>query len=76
MQKWADNVKNVQEDGRVNLAIVAANNHYAGFGPGTVNVFRNMLGLSEGKCEDKEEEQQQQFQPHDMKQRSVSEFLS
>jgi hypothetical protein len=63
MQKWADNVKNIQEDGRVNLAIVAANNHYAGFGPGTVNVFRNMLGLSEGKWEDKEEEQQQQFQP-------------
>ena len=26
------------EDERVKLAIVAANNHYAGFGPGTVNV--------------------------------------
>jgi hypothetical protein len=25
----------------INLAIVAANNHYAGFGPGTANLFRS-----------------------------------
>jgi uncharacterized protein YecE (DUF72 family) len=31
----------------VSLAIVAANNHYAGFGPGTANMFRKMVGLSE-----------------------------
>ena len=24
----------------INLAIIAANNHYAGFGPGTANIFR------------------------------------
>ena len=30
-----------------NLAIVAANNHYAGFGSGTANTFRKMLDLSE-----------------------------
>jgi hypothetical protein len=37
-----------QEQGsRLNLAIVAANNHYAGFGPGTANTFRKMLDLSE-----------------------------
>jgi hypothetical protein len=35
MQKWADNIKTV-EDERIKLAIIAANNHYAGFGPGTV----------------------------------------
>jgi hypothetical protein len=29
----------------VNLAIVAANNHYAGFGPATANTFRQLLGL-------------------------------
>jgi uncharacterized protein YecE (DUF72 family) len=29
----------------VRFSIVAANNHYAGFGPGTVNVFRQLLGL-------------------------------
>jgi hypothetical protein len=34
---------------------VSANNHYAGFGPGTANIFRKMLELSEatwGKQED------------------------
>jgi hypothetical protein len=30
-----------------NLAIVSANNHYAGFGPGPANLFRKMMGLSE-----------------------------
>ncbi len=30
---------------RLNLAIVAANNHYAGFGPRIANTFRKMLGL-------------------------------
>jgi uncharacterized protein YecE (DUF72 family) len=29
------------------LAIVAANNHYAGFGPATANSFRKMVGLEE-----------------------------
>ena len=30
----------------------AANNHYAGFGPGTANMFRKMVGLSELSWED------------------------
>src|SRR6266699_3727787 len=34
MEKWADNIKGIQDE-RIKLAIVAANNHYAGFGPGT-----------------------------------------
>jgi uncharacterized protein YecE (DUF72 family) len=46
MQKWAESIKTI-EDERVRLAIITANNHYAGFGPGTVNIFRNMLGLPE-----------------------------
>jgi hypothetical protein len=29
----------------INLAIVTANNHYAGFGPETANIFRKMIGL-------------------------------
>ncbi|NAL78601.1 hypothetical protein [Nitrososphaera sp. AFS] len=29
--------------------VIAANNHYAGFGPGTANISRNMLGLSDAK---------------------------
>jgi len=36
-----------EENMNINLAIVAANNHYAGFGSGTVNTFRKMLDLSE-----------------------------
>jgi hypothetical protein len=31
MHKWAENIKSVQDE-RIKLAIVAANNDYAGFG--------------------------------------------
>ena len=78
MQKWANDIKKVEEQG-VNLAIIAANNHYAGFGPGTVNILRKMLGLPEAKWEEKQEEEQQQKQKypsHDLKQRTLSDFLS
>ena len=34
------------------FSIVAANNHYAGFGPGTVNIFRQLLDLEEVKWGD------------------------
>ena len=52
MKKWASKVRRViKEEGRgrgsINLAIVSANNHYAGFGPGTANIFRKMVGLPE-----------------------------
>jgi uncharacterized protein YecE (DUF72 family) len=70
MQKWADNIKTIENE-RIKLAIIAANNHYAGFGPGTVNIFRNMLGLSEAKWEEKEEGQEQErtnTPPVDLKQ--------
>jgi uncharacterized protein YecE (DUF72 family) len=76
MQKWAENIKTV-EDERIKLAIIAANNHYAGFGPGSVNVFRNMLGLPEAKWQDREEgHEQEQYSVHDFKQRTLSDFLS
>jgi len=54
MEKWAENIKNIQENEHIKLAIVAANNHYAGFGPGTANVFRNMSGSPEAKSQDRE----------------------
>ena len=76
MEKWAGNIKNVQGDERIKLAIVAANNHYAGFGPGTMNIFRNMLGLPEAKWEEKEEKQHDPHQSYELKQRSMSDFLS
>ena len=59
MEKWAENIKTV-EDERIKLAIIAANNNYAGFGPGTANMFRNMLGMQEAKWEDRGEEQQKE----------------
>jgi hypothetical protein len=36
-----------QQRQKLNLTIVAANNHYAGFGPGTANIFRKMVGVPE-----------------------------
>ncbi len=77
MQKWAENIKTVQDE-RIKLAIVTANNHYAGFGPGTANVFRNMLGLPEAKWEDTGKDQEQDASPQDdldVKQSTLSDFL-
>lgn len=39
--------------------MIAANNHYAGFGPGTANLFRKMVGLSELSWEDQLKIQEQ-----------------
>ncbi len=51
MKKWTRFLKRARDDedqrDRLNLAIVAVNNHYAGFGPGTASTFRKMLDLSE-----------------------------
>ena len=75
MQKWAENTKAVQDE-RIRLAIVTANNHYAGFGPGTANMFRNMLGLPEAKWEESGEEQEQEaLDDLDVKQSTLSDFL-
>ena len=77
MERWAEKMKTVQDE-RTKLAIIAANNHYAGFGPGTVNVFRNMLGLQEAKWEDRREQQEQEAGPQDdldAKQSTLSDFL-
>jgi uncharacterized protein YecE (DUF72 family) len=55
MKKVARNFKDDTDEGKlsgVKFAIVAANNHYAGFGPGTVNIFRQLLGLDELKWGD------------------------
>ena len=47
MAKWVDRLKEVQKYERnVKMGMVAANNHYAGFGPSTSNAFREMLGLN------------------------------
>jgi hypothetical protein len=61
MKRWASKIKRViKEQGRrknINLAIVAANNHYAGFGPGTANIFRKMtIGLPEATWSKEEDD--------------------
>jgi hypothetical protein len=64
MKQWADELKKVDTGkirGRrkeVNLAMIAANNHYAGFGPGTANLFRKMVGLSELSWENRNQLQE------------------
>ncbi len=42
---WSESLDRVKDN--ATLAIVAANNHYAGFGPATANSFRKMVGLEE-----------------------------
>lgn len=49
MKSWAAKVKKISE---VPLAIVVQNNHYAGFGPGSANMFRKMVGLPEATFEE------------------------
>lgn len=55
MKKVARNFTDDTDRGNmsgVKFSIVAANNHYAGFGPGTVNIFRQLIGLEEVKWGD------------------------
>lgn len=83
MKTWASKVKKVVKEeekagrgrGRknINLAIVSANNHYAGFGPGTANIFRKMVQLPEVTWE--KEENKEDNKSHS-KQRSMSDFMT
>ena len=46
MKKWARFLKRAGDEeqrNRLNLVIIAINNHYARFGPGTANTCRKML---------------------------------
>jgi hypothetical protein len=51
MKEWADQIKKAVnglgkgKGNEVSLAMIAANNHYAGFGPGTANIFIISLSL-------------------------------
>lgn len=56
----------------VNLAIVAANNHYAGFGPGTANLFRSLVGLPQASWV---ENTHNLIRERDFKQSTLSNFL-
>jgi uncharacterized protein YecE (DUF72 family) len=54
LRAWSDSVRGVKDKAR--YAIVAANNHYAGFGPATANSFRKMVGLKEAVWEEMKQE--------------------
>ena len=46
IRNWANKLKEVDKNEKnVKIGIVAANNHYSGFGPGTVNSFKEMMDL-------------------------------
>ena len=78
MKRWARFVKKAREEqrDRLNLAIVAANNHYAGFGSGTANTFRKMLDLSEVTWNNiKLSQTEKALSTRNTKQTSLSDFL-
>ncbi len=87
MNKVARNFKrdaNERNLSGVRYAIIAANNHYAGFAPGTVNIFRQLLDLDEVKWGDefiatddldKEDDNSRSKRPIKTKQTSLSDFL-
>ena len=54
MEYWAEEVDKAKAKG-LKIGIVAANNHYAGFGPGTAEMFRKIIGCAEKTIEDKQQ---------------------
>jgi uncharacterized protein YecE (DUF72 family) len=93
MNRWANAVKKVVKEeekgggGRekrknINLAIVSANNHYAGFGPGTANIFRKMVRLpeviweNEKQQEDNKSHSSGNLHRHHSKQSTISDFMT
>ena len=46
MQLWSNIIKDIQKNEKnIKTAIIAANNHYAGFGPMTAKLFADMMNL-------------------------------
>jgi uncharacterized protein YecE (DUF72 family) len=50
LRLWSHSVSRIKD--KAKFAVVAANNHYAGFGPATANSFRKMVGLKEAVWEE------------------------
>ena len=90
MQRWAQEIKNLDKyDKNVLRAIISANNHYAGFGPATVNNFRQIMDIPQislehrndiiskysyfGKSND--DENKHRRKENKPKQTSISDFL-
>jgi uncharacterized protein YecE (DUF72 family) len=46
IRNWANKIKEVKQNEKdVKVGIVAANNHYGGYGPGTVDIFRHNMDM-------------------------------
>jgi uncharacterized protein YecE (DUF72 family) len=46
IRNWANKMKEVRQNEKdVKAAVVAANNHYGGYGPGTVDIFRENMDM-------------------------------
>jgi uncharacterized protein YecE (DUF72 family) len=54
LRVWSDSTRRIKD--KVKFVVVAANNHYAGFGPATANSFRKMLGIKEAAWEEMKQE--------------------
>jgi len=78
MQYWANKLKVVEEEeaaDQVKLAIVSANNHYAGYGPASANLFRGMMNLNPLNWEIENKIIQTTTTAGNSNQRSLSDFL-
>ena len=91
MQKWADQIKNIQKyEKSVLRAIISANNHYAGFGPATVYNFRQIMEIPQISLEERKDviipkysyfgdssnkESKDEGEENKPKQTSISDFL-
>ena len=92
IRKWAQEIKNVEKyDKSVLRAIISANNHYAGFGPATVNKFREIMEIPQISLEQRNDiiipkysyfgkssitENKEKGKGNKPKQTSISDFLS
>jgi uncharacterized protein YecE (DUF72 family) len=54
LKRWAASIESMKE--KAKFAVIAANNHYAGFGPATADSFRKMVGLKEVEWEEMKQE--------------------
>jgi uncharacterized protein YecE (DUF72 family) len=46
IRNWAAKIKEIKQNEKdVKVGIVAANNHYRGYGPGTVDIFRKNMDM-------------------------------
>lgn len=52
MLYWVNEIDELDRSNVLKMGFVAANNHYAGFGPATANGFRRMVGLPEVKWDE------------------------